>query len=261
MQRIFFLVFALMLGFVFCAQAQDNDKPSYYQRPNNPKPAPQEEQKSAPQTESETEAAAPKKEESKLPAYTQRKFDMDRILIEPVFQFFFASQVLTFGLKPSVVYDVWKKKLFVGGSVDYNVNAYFKYPVGTTTKTLTVQSYGGGAVLHYNIWKGFYARLRPEVLAVRIPVSATPVGLNNYKINYETHPFPYLWIGGGWNLARGVKGLFMPAGIYFDPIAVVRQQNYTDIAGNGQKRYQLSPYGMVYFQIGIYILDPKVGLK
>lgn len=237
MQRIKFLLFVLSWSFAFCVQAQDDDKPSYYQRPSNPKPAP-----TAP---AQQPASQQKNSNPKAYAYTQKKFDMERILIEPTIQLFFSGQQVTFGLKPTVVYDIWKKKLFVGGGIDYNLNAIFRYPVGNTTKTVTVQSFGGGPVLHYNIWKGLYARIQPEVLGVRIPYSYTHVGINNVKVQYKTYAYPYMWLGAGWNLARGMKGIFMPAGIYFDPIYFVRSDPQ-----------RLSPYGPVYFQIGIYILDP-----
>lgn len=261
MQRILLLLLTFTIGFNFSAQAQDDDKPNYYQRPSNPKPAPVD-SADAPTEHDETAPSSQQKNVNpKTYSYTEKKFDMSQLLIEPTISFFFTSQIVSFSMKPSVVYDIWKKKLFVGGGIDYSVNAYLKYPLGNTTKTITVQSYGGGPVLHYNIWKGLFARVQPEVLAVRIPVSATQSGLNNYTVNYKTYAFPYMWIGAGYNLAKNLKGIFMPAGIFFDPMSLYRQQNYTDLAGNGQKRYQLSPYGMVYFQIGIYILDPRIGLN
>lgn len=271
MQRFKFIFSAFLLVFSLCVQAQDDDKPNYYQRPNKPTPVPaQPENTDTTQSPEQFEAQPIPQQNQPMPRRQSQQelnenykqgFDMSKILIEPTFSFFFTSQSVNFGIRPSVVYDIYKKKLFAGGSFVYNVQAIFKYPVGTTTKNITVQAFGGGPVLHYNIWKGFYARIRPELLGVRIPVSYSYVGLNQVDMHYKTYAFPYLWLGAGYNLAKGLKGIFMPAGIYFDPISIVRQQNYTDITPSGAKRYQLSPYGMVYFQIGIYILDPGIGLK
>ncbi|HEY0262863.1 MAG TPA: hypothetical protein VGB95_07535, partial [Chitinophagales bacterium] len=163
---------AFFLVFSFCVQAQDDDKPNYYQRPSKPTPAPTQPQPTDTSQEAQPFESQPipqqnepmSRRSQQMNENYKQGFDMNKILIEPTFSFFFTSQSVNFGIRPSVAYDIYKKKLFVGGSLVYNVQAIFKYPVGGTTKNITIQAFGGGPVLHYNIWRGFYARVRPEIL-------------------------------------------------------------------------------------------------
>ncbi|MBS1596234.1 MAG: hypothetical protein JST90_18120 [Bacteroidetes bacterium] len=223
-----YLAFAVLLLSVVSVQAQDDDKPAPYKRP---------EQSYSRDTVSsdlgKTSSFSPKK-----------KFDIEKLLIEPNIQLFFANNYYQFGLMPSLGYKTWKN-LYVGGSLNYNLQyvPHVDGP-GTNSPHASVQVYGGGPFVHYKIWKGFFTRLRVEMLAVRYPTSYAYGSTN--ELVYNTRGIPYLWIGGGYNLTAS-KNFFIPVAVYINPL-------YPAYSG-GQK--SISPYpSIVYFQVAFYIFSP-----
>lgn len=208
-------------------RAQDDDKPAPYKRPE------QSYSKDTVSTDfGKTNSFTPKK-----------KFDIEKLLIEPNVQLFFASNYYQFGLMPSLGYKTWKN-LYLGGSLNYNLQyvPHIDGP-GTNSPHASIQVYGGGPFAHYKIWKGFFARLRVEMLAVRYP-SSYAYGTN--EIVYNTRGIPYIWIGGGYNLTAS-KNFFIPVAVYLNPL-------YATYSG-GQK--DISPYqSFVYFQVAFYIFSP-----
>jgi hypothetical protein len=221
--------FALIVMFVSASVsvwAQDDDKPAPYKRP---------EQSYSRDTVSndmgKTTSFAPKK-----------KFDISKLLIEPNIQLFFSSNYYQFGQQPSVGYKTWKN-LYLGGSINYNLQyvPHVDGP-GTASPHASIQVYGGGPFVHYKIWKGFFTRLRVEMLAVRYP---------NYRygsnaIDYKTRGIPYLWIGGGYNLTAS-RNFFIPIAVYINPLFP---------AYSGDQK-AISPYpSIVYFQVAFYIFSP-----
>lgn len=221
------LVLVLLLVVSVAAVAQDDDKPAPYKRP---------EQSYSRDTVStdfgKTNTFTPKK-----------KFDIEKLLIEPNIQLFFASNYYQFGLMPSLGYKTWKN-LYLGGSLNYNLQyvPHVDGP-GTNSPHASIQVYGGGPFAHYKIWKGFFARVRVEMLAVRYPTS---YALNGNDLVYNTRGIPYIWVGAGYNLTAS-KNFFIPVAVYLNPL-------YATYSG-GQK--QVSPYqSFVYFQVAFYIFSP-----
>lgn len=139
-------------------------------------------------------------------------------------------------------YQVTKKPLYVGLSINYNIQVFSNQVVlpNGSKPTITSQVYGGGPVIHYRIWKGFFARLRPEVLGWRYPTGYYSALTN--KIEYKTSVSYHAWIGAGYSL--NIKGLIsIPFAIYVDPLYFA------------QKKTVFSPYpSPILLQIGIYDL-------
>ena len=223
-------LFAVVLVFVTASgslRAQEDDKPAPYKRP--------EQSYSRDTVSSElgqTKSFAPKK-----------KFDIQKMLIEPNIQLFFASNYYQFGLMPSIGYKTYKN-IYLGGSINYNLQyvPHIDGP-GTNSPHASVQVYGGGPFIHYKIWKGFFTRLRVEMLAVRYP---TAYYYGSSQVDYNTRGIPYLWIGGGYNLTAS-RNFFIPIAVYINPL-------FPSYSG-GQK--DISPYpSIVYFQVAFYIFSP-----
>ncbi len=221
----FFALVVILTGASASLLAQDDDKPAPYKRP---------EQSYSKDTVSsdigQTKSFAPKK-----------KFDMNKLLIEPNIQLFFSSNYYQFGFMPSIGYKTYKN-LYLGGSINYNLQ-YVPHIDGTNTSPhASVQVYGGGPFAHYKIWKGFFTRLRVEMLAVRYP-EYNYIGNN---ISYKTRGIPYLWIGGGYNLTAS-RNFFIPIAFYINPLFP---------AYSGDQK-SISPYqSLVYFQVAFYIFSP-----
>jgi hypothetical protein len=169
---------------------------------------------------------------------------MSKLLIEPNVQLFFTSDEYQFGLMPSLGYRVYKD-LYVGGSLNYNL-VYVPHLDGTSASpSVTQQVYGGGPFIHYKIWKGFFTRLRFEMLAIRYPNSEVNPNNGSYDVSYATVGVPYIWIGGGYNLTPS-KNIFIPIAVYVNPLWG---------AYNGTQQ-EYSPYSWVYFQVAFYIFSP-----
>jgi len=238
----YFLVLFFGVSLFFSAVAQNEDKPNYYVRPQNP---PQQ----SPELPRDTTSRL---RPSTQLSYTKKKFDWSNILIEPNIQFFVGNGYIQFGLQPSVVYKVWKKGLYAGGSLHYNVLAQPNYAFAGVNNTIIKkdlirqQTFGGGVVLHYNIWKGIYARIRPEILGVRIAEGYEVSANNKVKIITKDYVYPHLWLGAGYNFTRN-KTFFIPIGVFFDPLYYVRAKS------------QFAPYqSPIYIQLAFYIFSPRL---
>ena len=215
----------MMLIATVSAFAQDDDKPAPYKRPTDAY---------------SRDTVNPNKDEVKG-FQAKKKFDISKLLIEPNIQLLFASNYYQFGLMPSVGYNVWKN-LYVGGSINYNLT-YEPHIDGTpSSPSASLQVYGGGPFVHYRIWKGFFTRLRFEMLAVRYPT----IDYSNH-VNYDTRGIPYIWFGGGYNLTAS-KNFFIPIAVYVNPLSA---------AYSGSQK-EVSPYSSwVYFQVAFYIISPR----
>jgi hypothetical protein len=204
--------------------AQDDDKPAPYKRPQN---------------DYSHDTINTNKDELKTFENPKKKFDISKLLIEPNFQLYFNSYQYQFGLMPSIGYNVWKN-LYVGGSINYSLT-YEPHvdPSTSGSPSASLQVYGGGPFVHYRIWRGFFVRLRTEMLAVKYP----DINYAN-DVTYATRGIPYIWMGGGYNLTAS-KNFFIPLAIYVNPL-------YGTYDGTAKS---ISPYSSwFYVQIAFYIL-------
>jgi hypothetical protein len=215
----------LLLVISVSASAQDDDKPAPYKRPTDAYSR---------DTVNSNGYSLKTFQEAK------KKFDMSKLFIEPVFNFYLDGNEVQFGLMPAVGYKVYKN-LYIGGTLKYNL-IYVSHWDGTSaTPSVTEQVYGGGPLIQYNIWKGFFTRFRFEMLAVRYPDAS------NYSnaITYATLGIPHIWIGGGYNFTYK-KVISLPVAVYFNPL----WGSYNGTA----KDY--SPYSWIYLQAAIYLFSP-----
>ena len=219
-------ILGLLLILSVSVSAQDDDKPAPYKRP----------------TDAYSRDTINPNDNMKGFKTAKKKFDISKLLIEPNIQLYFSSNYYQFGLMPSIGYNVWKN-LYVGGSINYNI-IYEPHWDGTAaTPSVNLQVYGGGPFIHYRIWKGFFTRLRTEMLAVRYP------DVNQYSgaISYATRGIPYIWVGAGYNLTAS-KNFFIPVAVYVNPL-------FPTYDGTARS---VSPYSSwVYFQLAFYIISPR----
>jgi hypothetical protein len=216
----------MMLVMSVSAFAQEDDKPAPYKRP----------------TDAYSRDTIDPNANLKGFQTAKKKFDIKKLLIEPNIQLSFSSYYYQFGLMPSLGYNVWKN-LYVGGSINYNITYLPHYDGTTASPSASLQVYGGGPFVHYRIWKGFFTRLRTEMLAVRYP----NIDPYNGSVSYATRGIPYIWLGAGYNLTAS-KNFFIPIAVYVNPL----YPTY-DATAKG-----VSPYSSwVYFQLAFYIISPR----
>jgi hypothetical protein len=184
----------------------------------------------------------------------KKKVDLSKFLIEPNFNLSIAPGRIDAGLSPYVGYNVWKG-LCVGGGITY---FYTGFNGITITNAVTGQAlgtakanfhtYGGGVFVQYNIWRGFFARTRFEVLhrdMADLNSQPIPKNPNNYSDGFYfsriNKTIPALLVGVGYNLLRS-KNFFMPVMISYDVLHSVVD-----------KQYSLYPRGLVV-QLGFVSL-------
>lgn len=182
----------------------------------------------------------------------KKKVDLSKFIIEPNFNLSISQGRIDAGLSPYVGYNVWKG-LYVGGGITYFytgfsgiVISYGGQTVGTAKANF--HTYGGGVFLQYNIWKGFFARSRFELLHRNmadlnsLPIPKNP---NNYNDGFYfpriNKTIPALLLGVGYNLLRS-KNFFMPVMVSYDVLHSVVD-----------KQYSLYPRGLVV-QLGFVTL-------
>ncbi|MBL0310286.1 MAG: hypothetical protein IPP77_11620 [Bacteroidetes bacterium] len=116
----------------------------------------------------------------------KKKIDLSKFIIEPNFNFSIGQGRIDAGLSPYVGYNVWKG-LCLGGGITYFYTGFsgiivtdaFGNQVGSAKARY--HTYGGGVFAQYNIWRGFFARTRFEVLHRDLsdlntsPVPKTPI--------------------------------------------------------------------------------------
>ena len=157
-----------------------------------------------------------------------KKFDISKLLIEPIVNLSIGQGRTDIGFSPSLAYRVWQPKkanpkwgntgLFIGGSITYSYTGInegngFKY---------NFQTYGAGPLIHYTIWKGLFVRLRLDLLGRRIPderagYQIIPNGHGGYsiQIKYRQIFVPACLLGAGYNLLQS-KNFFVPIVVSYD---------------------------------------------
>ncbi|MFN8276824.1 MAG: hypothetical protein U0T84_05035 [Chitinophagales bacterium] len=217
MRKLGLIVFGILMG--FGAFAQDDDKPRVYTRPQN------EYAQDTISTKSKVASLEPKK-----------KFDWSKIIIEPNPQFAIYNGGIDIGLSALVGYNVWKG-LFAGGGATYfySGRTYLaEIPVsggGTAEYKVTgkYHTYGGAAFLQYNIWRGFFARVKFEVLqrSITAPTGTYYISNNTPVFEYQKiqRTYPGLFIGAGYNMLQS-KNFFLPIMISYNVLNSVGDKTY-----------------------------------
>ena len=182
MKKLFFLfVLTSMVSFVF---AQDDELP-----PPSSKPK---------QSQDNPNDVTPPESKDFQGFQKKKKVDFSKFIIEPNVNFAISTGRIDAGFSPYVGYKVWKE-LYVGGGVTYQYTGYTNYRVtSTVTKSFGLHTYGGGVFLQYNIWKGFYARAKLELLGRKIPTGIETWA--PYTVHYINNFTPALPVGVGYNM-------------------------------------------------------------
>jgi hypothetical protein len=168
-----------------------------------------------------------------------KKVDFSKFIIEPDFNFGIVSNEIDLGLSPYVGYKVWKE-LYLGGGVTYFYSGFRNIPFqlsngSTVYANANWHTFGGGVFAQYNIWKGFFARTRFEVLHRvmddfydgNVTVTLNPQS-NSYQVNIPKvqATIPACLIGVGYNLLRS-KNFFFPILVSYNVLYSVTNQNYS----------------------------------
>jgi hypothetical protein len=193
------------------ALAQDDELP-----PPSSKPKGQSEQPSTPNPPSPKDFQGFKK---------PQRVDMSKFIIEPLVNFSIGANRLDFGFSPSVAYRVFQPNtasaksnnsgLFIGGGVTYSYTQINEAP----GLKYSIQTYGGGPLIQYNIWRGLFVRARLQLLGRKIPVSYNMIsngsGNYSYQVNYISKFTPACLLGVGYNLLQS-RNIFVPLIVSYD---------------------------------------------
>ncbi len=161
-----------------------------------------------------------------------KKFDMSKLLIEPIVNLSISQYRIDIGFSPSVAYRVFQPKnanpkwgntgLFVGGGIIYS---YTQINEGRGLK-YNIQTYGAGPLVQYNIWRGLFVRTKVELLGRKIPTDVIYLGNSQYEIKY-IHKFTPAWlVGAGYNLLQS-KNIFIPIIVSYNVLHSVVDKDYS----------------------------------
>lgn len=169
----------------------------------------------------------------------KKKLDFSKVIIEPNFTFAISSNYLALGLSPYFGYRVFQPKnvkpragnvgLFVGGGITYRYDRFTQQYNSNSNITYNLQTYGGGLLLQYNVYRGLFARAKLELLGRKIPVSYDIRGSASnptFHINYTNKFTPAFLVGAGYNLLQS-KNFFMPIVVSYDLLHSVVDKNYS----------------------------------
>lgn len=180
-----------------------------------------------------------------------KKVDFSKFIIEPCFNFAFSPGRVDAGISPYVGYLVWspdqtnsrrgnsdiKPGLYAGGGITY---FYTGFPNAEVVDNLgrtwpikaNFHTYGGGVFLQYNIWRGFFARAKFEVLHRNMsdintaPLPKNPNNINDgFYFNRVQTTIPDLLVGVGYNLLQS-KNFFFPLLVSYNLLDGVTNKTY-----------------------------------
>jgi hypothetical protein len=173
-----------------------------------------------------------------------KKLDLSKFIIEPDFNFNISGDEVDLGLSPYVGYKVWKE-LYLGGGFTYLYtgfrNIQFQDASGRTYyANAKYNTYGGGVLVQYNIWKGFFARVKFEVLhrdMDDLGSNNISIQLNSSNNSYQVvipkihTTIPDMLLGVGYNLLRS-KNFFFPIVVSYNVLSPVTNKTYSVYPNN-----------------------------
>ena len=238
---LLFAAFAFSGNVLF---AQDDELPPPTSKPkpdsNTPAPAPGGGTSSTPNTP----------EDKGFQGFSKtKKIDLSKFIIEPDFNFGFGSNEIDLGLSPYVGYNVWKN-LYLGAGFTYLYSGYHNLPFQdasgqTYYANAASNTYGGGVFAQYNIWRGFFARVKFEVLhsslddiySNNVSIQLNPSN-NSYQVIIPKVEVtvPDMLVGVGYNLLRS-KNFFFPIIVSYNVLSAA-------VPAQTQK-YSIYPHSVV----------------
>ena len=177
----------------------------------------------------------------------KKKIDLSKFIIEPNFNLSFGQGRIDFGIAPYVGYQVFEQKkgaaegLYVGGGITYFYTGFrnigFYTPIRVIRQNVNWHTYGGGVFVQYNVWRGFFARVKMEVLHRSLddfqnydydPITNSLGSIIDYKIIIPKvqKTIPALLLGVGYNLTRS-KNFFLPLMVSYNVLHNVTDRNYS----------------------------------
>ncbi|MCS6819513.1 MAG: hypothetical protein RMJ53_02725 [Chitinophagales bacterium] len=244
-----FRILYILIVFVFLAVptlAQEDESPPVSPRfkkipkENTQNQTPKDDVPPPPQPEN-------KKDKFKTFNSGKRKVDFSKFIIEPNFILSLGANQFHIGVSPYVGYRVWQPKkskpgsndgLYLGGGFTYYYTRFnLEYSDGFTVVTgrPKFHTYGGGVFAQYNIWRGFFARAKFELLHLVLD------DINNWRPVYSGPPnpvlkgvvypkvrelVPALLIGGGYNLLQS-RNFFFPVTVSYNVLHNVTNSRYS----------------------------------
>lgn len=184
------------------------------------------------------------------PFSKKKKIDLSKFIIEPNFNFSIGNNQIDIGLSPYVGYRVWQPKnvksgsmqgLCLGGGLTYYFtrfsNLEFSDPSGAFRfyANARFHTYGGGVFAQYNIWKGFFTRVKFEVLHRDLDdlnnAYLENVGIppnNSYRVAFPRiqKTIPSLLVGVGYNLLQS-RNFFFPITVSYNVLHSVVDRTYS----------------------------------
>jgi len=180
---------------------------------------------------------------------TKKKVDLSKFIIEPNVNFSITSGRIDFGFSPYVGYKVWEPAyakrtrgnvgLFLGGGITYFYTGFKNigfqdYSGNTYYANAHWHTLGGGVFAQYNIWRGFFARAKFEVLHRRLDdfYGNVDVQLNTQNGTYKViiprieKTIPALLVGVGYNLLQS-KNFFFPIMVSYNVLNNISDKNYS----------------------------------
>lgn len=185
----------------------------------------------------------------------KKKLDLSKFIIEPNVYLMISNQYIMTGFSPYVGYRIYQPAnakpragntgLFVGGGFTYFYEGYrglaVTDPLGQVIGKVNANrhTYGPGAFIQYNVWKGLFTRLKFELLFRQIDDTDAGVlardpnnpaaGFYFNKINRVT---PGLLLGAGYNLLQS-KNFFFPVMVSYNLLHHAVDQTYSVYPKNG----------------------------
>ena len=158
-------------------------------------------------------------------------------IIEPNLLVSFIPGGYDLGVQPYLGHRIWKN-LYGGAGLTYMYTGFknigYQDVTGLTHYTnASWNTFGGGAYLQYNIWKGFFVRDKFELMHRWMDdVYDASVNLNpqtnayNVSIPKIEKTIPDMLLGAGYNLMQG-KIFFMPVMFSYNVLYQVTNKTYS----------------------------------
>jgi hypothetical protein len=164
------------------------------------------------------------------------KRDLSQYLIEPDISLAIFNAGVNVGISPYLGHKI-AKNLYAGGGLTYMYTGFKNIPYQDATgathfNNASWHTFGGGAYLQYNIWRGLFVRGRVEVLHRWIEDIYDPETVINRQNNTYSIALPKIQktipttlVGIGYNLLEG-RNFFFPMSISYNLLHNVTNNVY-----------------------------------
>ena len=168
--------------------------------------------------------------------FGKKKVDLSNYIIEPDLIVSFVQGGFNVGASPYLGYRLWKN-LYGGGGFTYIYTGFRNIGYADVSGSVhytnaSWNTFGGGAFLQYNIWKGLFVRSRFEIMHRWMDdVYDASVVSNPQNGNYNVYlpkiqkTIPDVLLGAGYNLLQS-KSFFLPVMFSYNVLYSVTDKLY-----------------------------------